>query len=167
MLFTGYTELTIDAKGRLAIPAKYRNKWDPKQHGGAWYCVPWPGGVLRLFPEAQFEAMAEQLEDSLMQLPEEAELDVNFFGHAERLEPDAQGRVLLPRRHIALAELPSEVAVVGARNRLEVRARDSWTESEPRRLEGIPGQIQRIRGLRSAVEPAGSSGSQGASPEGE
>ena len=47
MLFTGHSEHTIDAKLRLAIPAKYRNNLTPERDGLAWFCVPWPGGVLR------------------------------------------------------------------------------------------------------------------------
>ncbi len=42
MHFTGYSEHTIDAKQRLAIPAKYRAQWDDKRDGTAWYGVPWP-----------------------------------------------------------------------------------------------------------------------------
>lgn len=149
MLFTGYTELSIDAKGRLAIPAKYRNAWNPTRDGGAWFCVPWPGGVLRLYTESAFERMASLEDDSLTPSPDQAELDVNFFSQAERLEMDGSGRIMLPKRHLArvgLAQegLPSPVAVVGARNRLEIRRRDDWDSSEEDRFERMPELVERI-----------------------
>jgi len=150
VLFTGYAELTVDAKGRLAIPAKHRKGWNPDKDGSAWYCVPWPGGKLRLYTEGRFERMAEQAEDSLTPNPDQAELDVNLFSEAERLEPDAQNRVLLPKRHIQRAQLPTEVVVVGARNRLEIWSRQAWAESQDERFERMPGLVERIEARHRA-----------------
>lgn len=130
MLFTGASEVTIDAKGRLAIPAKYRNAWDPVRDGGAWFCVPWPGGWLRLYTESAFESMSKRLGDSLTASSQRSRLDTVLFGNAERLEMDGAGRIMLPKRHLRLTGLPSEVMVVGARNRLEVWSREAWEGRE-------------------------------------
>ena len=61
MLFTGYSEHSIDSKLRLAIPAKYRNQWDSVRDGNAWFCIPWPSGLLRLYTESQFNRLAEAM----------------------------------------------------------------------------------------------------------
>lgn len=151
MLFTGYAELTIDSKGRLAIPAKYRNKWDAKRDGSCWVCVPWPGGILRLYTESRFERLAECLDDSLMPNVDEATLDAAFFSQAEQVTPDSAGRLMLPKRHMELTSLPTEVVVLGARNRLEVRARDAWKRAQDDQFGALPDLVERIekRGERA------------------
>ncbi len=145
MLFLGTTELSIDKKGRLAIPAKYRNRWDPARDGAGWVSVPWPGGVLRLYTEGQFERLCALLDESLMPSEDQALLDAEFFGEAESLTPDAAGRIVIPRKHIERCALPSEVVMIGARNRLEVRARDAWQASSQERFERLPELVKRLQ----------------------
>mgnify|MGYP000998081643 CR=1 FL=1 len=89
MLFTGHSEHSIDSKLRLAVPARYRNLWDPARDGGAWVCIPWPTGHLRLYTEATFSRMAEQGEMSLTPDETTAELETSLYGLAERLEMDS------------------------------------------------------------------------------
>ncbi|MDX9912589.1 MAG: hypothetical protein RBS39_12230 [Phycisphaerales bacterium] len=155
MLFTGHTEATIDAKQRLAIPAKYRSLWDAARDGTAWQCVPWPGGIIRLFTENRFAQLAEMREQSLTPGADEAELDADLFGLAERLETDAQGRVRLPIAHLELTGLlrtpasggsiePVEVVVVGARNRLEIRSRSLWLDGLKERFARLPELVDRV-----------------------
>lgn len=159
MLFTGHTEATIDAKQRLAIPAKYRAQWDGAKDGSAWMCIPWPGGMLRLFTETRFAELAEMRGQSLTPGADEADLDADLFGLAERLEMDAQGRVRLPIGHLDLSNLlrtpasggsivPVEVVVIGARNRLEVRERRGWMESQKERFARLPDLVARVEQSR-------------------
>lgn len=150
MLFTGHSEHTIDAKQRLAIPAKYRNQWDESRDGKAWFCVPWPNGSLRLYTEKTFERLASEQEPSLTQTSDEADLLAEFFGLAERLEMDKQGRVPIPRRHIDMTQLPTEVVVIGAMNRLEVRDRAGWLQSQNERFARLPDLVERIEAKRKA-----------------
>lgn len=143
MLFTGYAELTIDAKGRLAIPAKYRNKWDPARDGGAWYCLAWPGGTLRLYTEMTFEQLAERLGETQPVFDGEDEsVDSALFSMAERLEMDTAGRIMLPKQHVKMTGMPTEVVVVGARNRLEVCPRDRWEQNQQAMFERMPELIR-------------------------
>ena len=144
MLFTGHAELNIDAKGRLAIPAKYRSQWDSTRDGAAWYCVPWPDGSLRLYTEKRFEQLAEKGDQTLTPDEDSATLESDLFGFAERIEPDSAGRIVIPRAHVELAGLGSEVVVVGARNRLEVRDKSKWTASTGERFAKLPTLVARI-----------------------
>lgn len=148
MLFTGHSLHSIDAKHRLSIPAKYRSQWDQTRDGSAWYCVPWPGGILRLYTEAAFQKMADAIEQSLMPAEDQAALDADVFSLAERLEMDSQGRIALPAMHLELTGLTGEVAVIGARNRLEVRDRTSWLESQNERFRRLPTLVERTRPLQ-------------------
>lgn len=131
MPFVGQAEATIDKKQRLAIPAKFRARWSAEIDGPTWCCLPWPAdGVLRLYPEKTFEALfaAGRGTPSLTPRGERAKLDRLLFSATEQLDVDAQHRVRLPAWQLEKLEIPSEVVVLGAGDRLEVRARAGWTE---------------------------------------
>ena len=163
MLFTGQSEHSIDAKQRLAIPAKYRNQWDAARDGGAWVCIPWPTGHLRLYTESTFAALARQGEMSLTPDEDLAELQTTLFGLAERLEMDSAGRVIIPQQHLKLAGIGAEVSVVGAGDRLEVRNRGQWTAAAASRFEALPKLVERIQQRKALSGPGASNFS---SPQG-
>ncbi len=155
MLFTGHSELTIDAKMRLQIPAKYRNAWDETRDGKAWYCVPWPGGIVRLYSETCFEGLASQgasgRRATLTPDQDAADLEADLFSLAERIEPDSAGRIALPKQHLELAGLgagSSEVVVIGAGNRLEVRDRAAWQQTLAQRFARLPSLVAKIEARR-------------------
>ena len=148
MLFTGQAEASIDQKERLAIPSKYRSQWQAARDGEAWMCVPWPGGVLRLYTENQFAALATQVRGTLAPDEDQAALDVTLFAAAERLEMDASGRIRVPKHHLELAGLGAEVMVAGARDRLEIHNRATWKASERSRFDALPSLVARIEAKR-------------------
>lgn len=147
MLFTGQAEITIDAKQRLSVPSKFRARM-PEPGGDAkasWFCVPWPDGpLLRLYPDSVFERLASLREDSLTPDEDIAALEATLFGYAEQIDMDAAGRVRLPKLHLDLVEMPSEVVVIGVRNRLEIRSRAAWQGSEKQRFKDLASLVRRI-----------------------
>ncbi len=156
MLFTGTSEHTIDAKLRLAIPAKYRHKWCAEHDGGAWYCFPWATGQLRLYTEVLFTKLAQPRdEDSkLAPDPDLALLKSRLFGLTERLEMDSAGRIQIPKLHlemIGLAGAGSEVAVVGAGDHLEIWDGPTWNASLKSNFNALPDLAARVqaKGLRT------------------
>ena len=149
MLFTGHSEHSIDGKLRLAVPAKYRNLWDPARDGGAWYCIPWPSGHLRLYTEGRFKEMAERGDNTLTPAEEEAGLEAALYGFAERLEMDANGRISIPKSHLEKTGLKSDVVIVGARVRLEVHDRDEWNSTENDRFQRLPELIAKLQARKS------------------
>lgn len=144
MLFTGQSDHTIDAKLRLAIPARFRNQWQPERDGVAWFCMPWPTGHLRLFTEGYFARLSREQEESLAPRAAVADLESAMFSFAERIEPDAAGRIVVPRRHLELAKVGSVVMLVGARNRLEVHDKGRWEASERARFEQMQTLVEEI-----------------------
>ncbi len=151
MLFSGHAELTIDGKGRLSVPAKYRNQWDPTRDGAAWMCIPWPGTGLRLYTEASFNRLSAEGfgEDRLLPGEDEGELEADLFGLAERIEMDSAGRISLPKLHMELTGLSTDVVVLGARNRLEVRDRAVWAASLKDRFTRLPELVKRIEASKN------------------
>ncbi len=156
-MFTGSAELTIDAKQRLAIPAKYRSQWNELTDGKAWFCVPWSDGMLlRLYPEGRFEKTAQLQQagrETLLPQAEQAQLEAEFFSLAERIEPDSAGRITLPRLHLELVSLPTDVVVIGAGNRLEVRGRDAWMPNLRERFLKMPLLADRATRLNGSDGP--------------
>jgi transcriptional regulator MraZ len=127
--FTGQAQANIDAKQRLAIPAKFRNRWDPDRDGSTWFCIPWPQtGSLRLYTQKMHnELIASGRRDpSLTPNADQAELDVILHSATEEVDIDANNRIRLPAWQIEHLGLPREVIVLGAGDRLEIRARDEW-----------------------------------------
>ncbi len=152
MLFTGLSELSIDPKQRLAIPAKYRNQWDEARDGKAWFCVPWTtGGILRLYTEKEFERLASQIPSSLVPGMQAADFEAIYFGYAERVEPDSAGRITVPKSHLDLTGLKSEVMVVGARNRLEVHDKGRWAAQAQTKFAALPAMLESLAAQGGAV----------------
>ncbi len=155
MLFTGHSEHSIDAKQRVSIPAKVRNQWDQDRDGSAWYSVPWPRGCVRLYTEKEFKNLASRHSATLTPGEEESELELQLFGLAERIEMDSAGRVALPKTHLELTGLKSDVVIVGVLNRLEIWDRTSWKSKLEERFNALPHLVARIEAKKSG-RPAGS-----------
>jgi MraZ protein len=126
--FTGNAEITIDAKQRLSIPAKFRSLVEAGRDGVAWIAVPYPGGIIRLYTESGFRVLAERGEQTLTPDEDVARLQATLFGLAERIEPDSVHRITLPKTHLELTGLGTDVVVLGAGDRLEVRDRAVWKD---------------------------------------
>jgi len=144
VLFTGQFDHTIDAKNRLAIPASIRSLWDPTRDGAAWYAVPWAGNLIRLYTETDFHARAASSPLTLTPDEDEAELQATLFGLAHRTELDSAGRIRLPEEMLSLTGLPSEVVLIGAGDRLEIRSRVEWEQSKSERLAQLPELMRRM-----------------------
>lgn len=148
MLFTGHSEHSIDGKLRLAVPAKYRNLWVSARDGDAWYCLPWPTGHLRLYTESGFKQLAGEGGSSLLADEDREQWDATVFAFAERLELDSAGRLAIPARHLRLTGLKpeSQVAVVGARDRLEVHDLAKWEAQSEADFKKLPELRRKLRG---------------------
>ncbi len=150
MVFTGQSEHTIDAKLRLAIPAKYRRaEWQTAGDGAAWYCIPWHTGHLRLYTEATFTQLAASTTSSLTPDEDVAELERLLYGSAERLEMDSAGRIIVPKSHMTEIKLSSTVTIVGARDRLEVHSTEAWIASLQQRQTKMAALLARIASKQS------------------
>jgi MraZ protein len=135
--FTGQAQVNIDAKQRLAIPAKFRNRWDPDRDGSTWFCIPWPQtGSLRLYTQSMHNELftAGRRDPSLTPNEDQAELDVILHSVTEQVDVDANNRIRLPAWQIEHLGLPREVIVLGAGDRLEIRSRDDWQDQFNDRL---------------------------------
>ena len=121
MLFLGEFEHSIDDKGRLAIPAKFRPALDDGlfiTRGLDRCLVIWDGDSWR--------AMAERVRDLNPWQGDARRMQRHFFSGAVQAQPDKLGRVVIPQYLRAYAGLETDVVVVGLADRVEVWARAEW-----------------------------------------
>ncbi len=122
-MFQGETAVTVDDKGRLAIPTAYR---DDVARGGNRLVVtynPYEAGCLWLYPESVWQ----QVRDRVNALPNakrvHRNLQLKLVGAATVVEPDGSGRITLPPTHRNAAGLEKKAVLLGMGNKFEV-----WSE---------------------------------------
>ena len=122
-MFQGETAVSVDEKGRMAIPMAYR---DAVARGGNRLVVtynPYEGGCLWLYPESAWQ----QVRDQVNALPNakrvHRNLQLKLVGAATVIEPDGNGRLTLPPTHRAAAGLDKKAVLLGMGNKFEL-----WSE---------------------------------------
>jgi MraZ protein len=126
MFFVGTYELTIDAKSRLSIPHAIRSKMNCDTDGRSFYVVPGQRrGTLAMYPERYFEQARAQIPPP-EQLSEDGHEWRQFeYSQSALLDPDNQGRILIPERLLKRAGIGREVTLIGVQDRLEL-----WSRAE-------------------------------------
>ena len=108
----------IDPKGRLSLPARHRRT--AVQHGGRMWAMPGFEECLVLLDDEGFNAYADRVRAIPGNAEDARRFERMLFRRTAELEPDAQGRVLLPENLRRYAGLEREVLIVGANGRLEL-----------------------------------------------
>ncbi len=123
-MFMGEYNHTIDTKGRLIIPAKFREVL-----GDSFVVTKGLDGCLFVYDNTEWSAF----EDKLKTLPltnKEARKFVRFFlAGAASVEVDKQGRILIPSVLREFAVLDKEVVLAGVGRRIEIWSKDRWEET--------------------------------------
>jgi len=123
-MFLGRFGHTIDVKGRLTIPAKYR----PSLATG----VVITRGIdhcLYIYPLAEWQQLADKVRELPLTKRDARAFARLLFSEAADCIPDKQGRVLIPAYLREYADLRNEVIIAGLGNRLEVWNPDAWKQN--------------------------------------
>lgn len=117
-MLTGECQQTIDNKGRMSVPQKFRSELGEK-----FVLTRGFSGCIFVYPMADWQA----LEEKLTELPlAEAKIQRFFLGGKEELNIDAQGRILVPQHLREHAALEKEIATVGVGRRIEIWDKSRW-----------------------------------------
>ncbi len=122
-MFTGEYRHTVDAKGRVAIPARFRGRLD----GGA-YVSRWIDGCLGLFPRSDFEDLAARVAAKPVTDAGARTFSRFVFSGAFEVDLDGQGRVVVPTGLREWAGLEGDAVVVGSRDHIELWAPARWAD---------------------------------------
>lgn len=112
---------TIDAKGRIILPADFRTDL-----GVSFIITKGLDNCLFLYGQKEWEELSANLRALPLGKPEARALVRFFFAGARSLECDKQGRFLVPSNLRAHAELKKDVVLTGAANRIEVWGKERW-----------------------------------------
>ena len=119
-MFLGEYEHTIDSKGRLAVPAKFRVQMDQcaviSKGMGTWLSV----YTTARWEEKSAELVAGKESDQLR------DFERRIYPSASEIELDGQGRMIIPAKLRAYANLGNEVTVAGVRDHIEIWDRAAW-----------------------------------------
>jgi MraZ protein len=120
-VFLGEFQHSVDTKGRLAIPARFRSKIERGAvlTRGLESC-------LFVYPLGTWEQKARELDAAILDPRQRRMVERRFFGQAFECELDAQGRIVVPARFRQYAGLNGEAIVVGARDRFEIWNPAEW-----------------------------------------
>lgn len=123
-MFMGEYNHTIDAKGRLIIPSKFREIL-----GDAFVVTKGLDGCLFVYDNEEWQHFEEKLR-SLPITNKEARQFVRFFlAGATEAEVDKQGRILIPNVLREFAQLTKDVVLVGVGSRIEIWGRERFEDT--------------------------------------
>ncbi len=122
-MFLGEFQHSLDTKGRVILPARYRD-----QLAEGAYVTKGRGGCLSVFTAEDFEIVASEVREQSKQGATQLNAARAFFSGAQEVRPDKQGRVALPQNLRDYAGLTREVVVAGVFSRIEIWDRDRWLE---------------------------------------
>lgn len=131
-MFKGLFLHTIDAKGRVSIPAGIRMELQRRSQLAPTLTI--RPDHLVLFAHDDFDAFAQRLVSVDILNPRGQELARFFLGHSEEAALDAQGRILIPAYMREHAKLDKDVVIVGAGNCVEIWDRRRHEEGMARTL---------------------------------
>ncbi len=126
LLLYGEYELVIDEKNRLLIPSEVRRQIDPERDGEALFLIAGVNKVPWVYPERYYEDLVARRPAELTPAEDVLAFDQLNFALASRLEPDKQGRVLIPDKTLRRAGVGKEVTLIGVRDHLELWNRADW-----------------------------------------
>ena len=153
----GEYPLSFDAKSRMLLPAEIRRAIDPARDGDALFLVVGINRMPWLYPEKYYEELVTRDPADITPDDESLAFDQMRFAMAHRLEPDKQGRVLIPEKLLKRLGIEKETTLIGVNDHMELWDRTSW---ERRREElisrsseiALKAKIARLQTRESAKE---------------
>ena len=138
-MFQGASALTLDAKGRMSIPSRYRDALQGQAEGRVTI-TKHPDGCLLLFPRPEWEVFRTKI----AALPMEAKWYQRIFlGSAADVELDTAGRVLIAPELRQAASLEKNVMLLGMGNRFELWDEQTYIAKEQEAMaQGMPDALK-------------------------
>lgn len=125
-MFRGVTLVNLDSKGRLAIPARYREMLHEESQGQMVCTIDLHQPCLLLYPLPEWEIIEKKLSCLSSMNPAERRVQRLLLGHASECQMDNAGRLLLVSTLRQHARLIKEVMLVGQFNKFELWDEQIW-----------------------------------------
>lgn len=128
--FTGNYPHTLDDKGRLIIPRKFRDLIERKEGNEELVVTMAPDSCLFLYTANHWEQLNLRQEGLNLGSRDLWQFQRAFHANAETLIPDKQGRVHIPDRLRQLARIDHEIVLAGCFDRIEIWDRATWAAAQ-------------------------------------
>jgi MraZ protein len=121
----GQHRYQLDAKGRVALPTRFREAFE----GGVFLTLG-HDGCLFAYPSAEWERRSGEVRSQPLSGQQARAYARMFFANAEQADLDGQGRLLIPQKLRALIGLGRDAVVIGVSERLEIWPSAEWDRYE-------------------------------------
>lgn len=150
-MFRGVNNINMDAKGRVALPTRFRELVHNSCSGHLVVTIDMEQKCLSIYPLPEWEHLERQISDLPSLNPLALKMKRLLIGHATDVEMDSSDRILIPPPLRQFAELDKKVVLLGLGKKLELWSesaweenRDAWVKSGTGSLEGLSEKIQSI-----------------------
>lgn len=134
-MFRGINGINIDAKGRIVMPSRYRERLQLDSRNAIVLTIDTEEHCLLLYPLREWEEIEKKIAGLPSFNPAARRIQRLLIGHATDVEIDQQGRILLPPLLRDYAGLKKRAMLVGQGKKFEIWDEAQWEESRTRWLE--------------------------------
>lgn len=135
IMLRGVHTLALDAKGRLAVPSRYRSVLQALAEGQLVVTIDTEARCLLIYPLDEWEVIQEKI-TALSSFNKAARrIQRLLVGHATDVEMDGSGRVLIPPPLRDYASLDKKVVLLGQGNKFELWSEESWERTRDAYLD--------------------------------
>lgn len=127
-MFRGVHNINLDAKGRMAVPARYRQLLRERNDGALIVTIDTEEACLLVYPLNEWEPIQAKLEALPSFNPAARRIQRLIIGHATDIELDTNGRMLLPAPLREYAGLQKKMVMMGQGNKFELWDEAHWDE---------------------------------------
>ena len=126
--FRGVSNLSLDAKGRIVLPARYRERLLEICHGELIVTIDTEQPCLLIYPLSEWELIEEKIEALPSFNPTTRRIQRLLIGHATEVEVDGNGRMLLSNPLREYAQLGKKVVLIGQGKKFELWDEVIWSQ---------------------------------------
>jgi len=149
-MFRGAAKVTLDDKGRMVLPNRFRDSIINEARGKLLVTLGLEKCLL-IYPQPAWEQVERTLMDLPSLIPQSQLLQRLILGYATELELDSHFRFLLPSELRSVAKLERQVMLVGQGNRIELWDEGRWNEQLGRwsggelALTNLPPELRNVK----------------------
>jgi MraZ protein len=134
-MFRGAVTINIDAKGRMAMPMRFRDMCTLVSAGKLVITIDTEEACLMIYPLPEWELIQAKLEQLPSFNPEARRIQRLLIGHATDVELDGNGRILLPAVLRDYAQLKKKAILLGQGKKIELWSESLWNDRRDEYLQ--------------------------------
>lgn len=142
-MFYGEYQHTIDRKGRIILPAKFREA-AKSNFIEKFFVTRGLDKCLFMFAEDEWKNQEQKFKSMPFTKQEARRFNRIYFSGAQELIPDKQGRILLPQYLKEFAGIKRDIVIIGVANRIEIWDKNLWQEFYKTAQEGFEEIAEKI-----------------------